>query len=300
MSQLNSAIEEHFERFWSIYPKREGSNPKKPALQRFKAVCRNVDPVVIIAGATAFANDYNKRKIDPRFIPMACRWLREYRWEEYQDSTTVFSEATTHWPTNPQWPIDDDMRPVLGTLKDQTLAFLKRFEWERYINEFVDGCFYWTDCESPIEEVFYVALQTLARFSTLTLGCADDDAELERVKQYKYPLIVQQQAKIGKYRVDFLIHFLVGDEWKSVVVECDGHDYHERTKEQAAYDRSRDRAMTLMGYTVLRFTGSEIWNDPFGCAAQIIEFTQHERSEQVVDSISKKLKARPLHENGVL
>jgi hypothetical protein len=54
-----------------------------------------------------------------------------------------------------------------------------------------------------------------------------------------------------------------------VVVECDGHEFHERTKEQARADKSRDRELTAMGYTVLHFTGSEIHADPWKCAREV-------------------------------
>lgn len=78
---------------------------------------------------------------------------------------------------------------------------------------------------------------------------------------------VTTQARIDEYRVDFL---LICTVWNvSVVIECDGHEFHERTKEQAQRDRSRDRTLQAMGYLVLRFTGSEIWRDPWGCAEQI-------------------------------
>ena len=43
-----------------------------------------------------------------------------------------------------------------------------------------------------------------------------------------------------------------------LIVEVDGHDFHEHTKEQAEHDKSRDRAFTNFGYQVLRFTGREI------------------------------------------
>ena len=33
-----------------------------------------------------------------------------------------------------------------------------------------------------------------------------------------------------------------------IVVELDGHDYHERTKEQADYDKSRDRSIPAAGH----------------------------------------------------
>lgn len=77
------------------------------------------------------------------------------------------------------------------------------------------------------------------------------------------------QCHIDGYRVDFLIG--VKREGGSVpwlVVECDGHDFHERTKEQAAKDRSRDRDLQAKGYRVFRFTGSELYRKPLGCASE--------------------------------
>lgn len=90
-------------------------------------------------------------------------------------------------------------------------------------------------------------------------------------------LFVRPQAVIGRRRVDFLIHALDWRdmekwEWRKLIVECDGHDYHERTKEQARRDRSRDRTATMDGYDSFRFTGSEIWKDPWGCAEQITDW----------------------------
>jgi very-short-patch-repair endonuclease len=78
------------------------------------------------------------------------------------------------------------------------------------------------------------------------------------------------QAQIANYRADFM--FVNVDEkgvMRRIVVECDGHDFHERTKEQAARDRARDRWMTEHGIIVLRFTGSEIWRDAKKCVEQI-------------------------------
>lgn len=53
-----------------------------------------------------------------------------------------------------------------------------------------------------------------------------------------------------------------------VIVECDGHEFHERTKHQAQRDRSRDRELQRSGYRVFRFTGSELFKDPFACAKE--------------------------------
>lgn len=87
-------------------------------------------------------------------------------------------------------------------------------------------------------------------------------------------LIVRPQAKMKGRVVDFLIHALDihTNQWRQLVVECDGHDFHERTKEQAARDRAKDRALTLKGKDNFRFTGSEIWRDPWDCARQIFDW----------------------------
>ncbi len=55
---------------------------------------------------------------------------------------------------------------------------------------------------------------------------------------------------------------------KNLILECDGHDFHEKTKEQAAKDKRRDRELQHLGYRVFRFTGSEIHNDAIACAIE--------------------------------
>lgn len=80
---------------------------------------------------------------------------------------------------------------------------------------------------------------------------------------------ITPQATIGNYRADFLIWFALGKHHAGLVVECDGHDYHDKTKEQAARDKRRDRELLTAGYPVVRFTGSEIYKDPLGCVAQL-------------------------------
>lgn len=67
------------------------------------------------------------------------------------------------------------------------------------------------------------------------------------------------------YRVDILIMADANGGWGFVAIECDGHDWHDRTKQQAAYDRARDRELLRIGIPTLRFTGSEIYHDAFRC-----------------------------------
>lgn len=79
----------------------------------------------------------------------------------------------------------------------------------------------------------------------------------------KYNITFKQQAVVDKYRVDFLItyHPIHGEDHK-IIVECDGHDFHEKTKEQAKKDKERDRYFTKNGYKILRYSGSELCEEP--------------------------------------
>ena len=79
----------------------------------------------------------------------------------------------------------------------------------------------------------------------------------------------RRQQRIGRYTADFVFTIIAGEHRRQLVVECDGHDFHERTKEQAAHDRGRDREMGRMGYQVMRFTGAELFRDPVKCIQEV-------------------------------
>lgn len=96
---------------------------------------------------------------------------------------------------------------------------------------------------------------------------------------------IAPQWKVGSYRADFAVALSTSEShpggcytlkelphsfYACLIVECDGHDFHERTKEQAARDKRRDRFLLEQGWPVIRFTGSEIHVDPGACTAQII------------------------------
>lgn len=57
---------------------------------------------------------------------------------------------------------------------------------------------------------------------------------------------------------------------RAISVELDGHDFHERTREQASADRRRDRAFLSRGLVVIRFTGSDVYRDPAGVLGEIV------------------------------
>lgn len=72
------------------------------------------------------------------------------------------------------------------------------------------------------------------------------------------------QYKIGDYHVDFLV------DNTNIVVECDGYDHH-KTTEQIRSDYRRERFLQKQGYLVVRFSGTEINDNPDECCREILE-----------------------------
>ncbi len=132
-------------------------------------------------------------------------------------------------------------------------------------------------CGSPIERQMLAGLLfcPFGYYDELNvLGTVD---EFKAGKQHKDSALILPQAQIPslKWRVDFyvILSTLTSKAVRpSFVIECDGHDFHERTKEQAARDRKRDRDLQRLGVPILRFTGSEIFRDLDHCIDQVDTF----------------------------
>ena len=56
-----------------------------------------------------------------------------------------------------------------------------------------------------------------------------------------------------------------------LIIECDGFDYHSN-KKQMTYDYKRENNLKLNGYDIIRFTGSQIYNDPMDCVKKIMKY----------------------------
>lgn len=131
--------------------------------------------------------------------------------------------------------------------------------------------------ESPIERIFFTTFQvTFTILGSSIFAAKTDESERDIRERYpKWTVIVRPQKNIERYRVDFLINVHLDDgSVRGIVVECDGHDFHEKTKEQAAKDKSRDRVLQSLGYQVFRFTGSEIYRAPIDAAHEIVVHIQ--------------------------
>ena len=132
-----------------------------------------------------------------------------------------------------------------------------------------------TAIESPIEELMLYGLILAAQDEVEDIGFVVDGRRFGDSGNGADFLIIEPQAKIENYRADFLLTFkssLPGfEKGRQLVVECDGHNFHDKTKQQASRDKERDREMKKLGYDVFRFTGSDIWNDAFSCAKEAVD-----------------------------
>lgn len=132
-------------------------------------------------------------------------------------------------------------------------------------------------CESPIEKSMLLALWARFCWPSFMQGTITCPTEFDAALRASHMRpVIAPQVEIGGYRVDIMIGFRGDGDTYRIAVECDGHDFHEKTKAQAARDKSRDRALMERGILVLRFTGSEIWNDLAGCAHQVHSIVESE------------------------
>jgi very-short-patch-repair endonuclease len=107
--------------------------------------------------------------------------------------------------------------------------------------------------ESPIEAVFWIWWQTVHSLD-------------ERLHDDEKPRgAVQHAVDAGgrRYRLDFAIPDA------KIAVELDGHDFHEKTKEQVTYRNMRDRDLQAAGWTVLHFSGSELLKGALGVVVSV-------------------------------
>ncbi|MDP4163365.1 MAG: DUF559 domain-containing protein [Bacillota bacterium] len=124
------------------------------------------------------------------------------------------------------------------------------------------------ECESPIEQLYCLHLINSIEWYQ------SDFREIDSHSKIRVLIQKDVEFKHKKYRPDFIILcYALGKEFK-FAIECDGHDYHEKTKEQAKRDKSRDRDLQSLGFRVIHFTGSEIFSDPKKCVCQTFDIIQ--------------------------
>lgn len=78
-------------------------------------------------------------------------------------------------------------------------------------------------------------------------------------------LIARPQVKVGRYRADWVVE----RGKRKLVVEVDGLEFHRLEEKQVQQDYIRQRRLVAAGYTVIRFTALEVFNDAAECWRQV-------------------------------
>lgn len=136
--------------------------------------------------------------------------------------------------------------------------------------------------QSPIEQLFEIALVTVIKI--VEQEC--DDFQINGEWRY-IGIKIYPQCEIEKYKADFALfkesHDAVDNthDYKRVVVELDGHAFHDKDEKQRRYEKKRDRDMQKLGYKVFRYTGSEIVKDPFASAIECVSYLTNSEDEEL-------------------
>lgn len=149
--------------------------------------------------------------------------------------------------------------------------------------------------ESPIETAMvagFVTLNSLSQEAKIFKSKSDYvsmafQSDRENKKLLPFVAVVPQWDEVlssGRtVRYDFLlisggVFDVYGDDRvvtaNAVAVECDGFEWHDRTKEQFIDERKRCRESFADGIPVVRFAGTEIWASPFECAQEAVELAK--------------------------
>lgn len=149
-----------------------------------------------------------------------------------------------------------------------------------------------SNSESPIEKKMLASLLIACKERNLEPCQLNKKQEkisiLPKKERKDNELIIYPQKKIGNYRVDIFVEYFVtyypfdeNGEYKALegrlIIECDGHEFHEKTKEQAKRDKKRDRFLQKKGYTIFHYTGSEIYNDSVKLALECVDFVMNNK-----------------------
>lgn len=132
-------------------------------------------------------------------------------------------------------------------------ATLQRIAFDQWLSHGLTAG--WTDFESPLEMVFWLWFR----------ACQSASAKVFSV-QTQFDIEINGKA----YRSDFAVLADDGDASQLLLVEVDGHAFHERTPEQVAVRDSRDRALLSSGFKVFYFSYQELTTKPWDCVYEVL------------------------------
>ena len=118
------------------------------------------------------------------------------------------------------------------------------------------------EIKSPIEQIFITAFDLYQLWNSKEYIFLFSQAEIiTNNKKYIADFLFETDEFVNKFNTN-----------KKIVIECDGYEFHQKTKEQVQYDNEREFDLKMAGYEVLRFSGTQIFNNPIKCAEDTYNF----------------------------
>jgi len=101
--------------------------------------------------------------------------------------------------------------------------------------------------------------------------------ELRLFKAFKRKRIdVVPQYKVKGYRID-LAYFPEGEDAEvKIAIECNGRKYHTLAKDKE-WDKEKNKFLRKEGWRVVRFTGRQIYKDPYKLVNKVIGIAQGQK-----------------------
>jgi len=110
---------------------------------------------------------------------------------------------------------------------------------------------------SPIESKLYNIYKSWKKGNIGICNRLGYESTMELIPQFQ--LISNNQIMI----IDFV------EPSMKIAIELDGFQWHYLNKNQVAHDKRRERKIILADYTLLRYTGSEVNQDPVNILEEI-------------------------------
>lgn len=157
-------------------------------------------------------------------------------------------------------------------------AFDQRTDWE------------WArlKCVSPLEAVFYTwwaaaaLVRNIGSSHWIPIWLFDEHEVTVDERTYRLDFQVRDLNGGGHFNTTGAA-LKAGLEHPKIGVELDGHDFHERTKEQVTYRNQRDRDLQRSGWKVFHYSGSELVSKPLACVDEVFDYAH----EQYIDLFNR-------------
>lgn len=166
--------------------------------------------------------------------------------------------------------IPDDVRKFIGKASDDA-GRIEANWFDVTICDFIEE----HSISSPIEQLFVAAIHVMAKANFEPIN-PNPSRAADGHQFSSHGIHVEPQFSIDRYRVDFRIERFgnYGHSTGVVLVELDGHEFHDKDKKQRSYEKARDRYLAKSGFVVLHFTGSDVVADPYKVAHEALDAVQ--------------------------